>query len=96
MARPIDGRPVNEVGVDSAMLDVYAYFCYLGDDLDAGGGCECAIEISSCIAWAKFRTKHLSLRTRGSVFEAQVRKAMLNGSEETGHPMLLTCSSSAA
>ena len=39
MARPIDGRPVTQVEVDGAMLDVEADFIYRGDDLDAGDGC---------------------------------------------------------
>ena len=87
-ARPIDGRPVTQVDVDGAMLDVEADFIYLGDDLDAGGGCELDIATRCCVAWGKFRkllpvlmTKHLSLKTRGSVFEARVRKAMLQGGE---------------
>ena len=50
MARPIDGGPVTQVYVDGAMLDVIANFIYLGDDLDAGGGCELAIaHLCSCI-----------------------------------------------
>ena len=70
------------------MLDVEADFIYLGNDLDAGGGCELAIATRCCVAWGKFRkllpvltTKHLSLKTRGSVFEARVRKAMLQCGE---------------
>ena len=47
VARPIDGRPVTQVYVDGAMLDVIADFIYLGDDLDAGGGCELAIATRS-------------------------------------------------
>ena len=47
-------------------------FCYLGDMLSAGGGCELA-SIKRCkCAWAKFRqllpllaNRHLSLLTRG-------------------------------
>ena len=50
-AHPIDGRPVTQVDVDGAMLDVEADFIYLGNDLDAGGGCELAIATRCCVAW---------------------------------------------
>ena len=88
LARPIDGRPLTQVDVDGVMLDVVPTFAILGDTLDAGGGCERAIESRCCVAWGKFRkllpvltTKHLSLKTRGRVFMTYVRSAMLHGSE---------------
>ena len=87
-ARPIDGRPVSQVEVDGSLLDVEASFCYLGDMLCAGGGCRLAIITRCCIAWGKFKkllpiltSKHVSLTTRGRVFDACVRSAMLHGSE---------------
>ena len=39
-ARPIDGRPQSEVLDGPDKLEVVASFCYLGDILSAGGGCE--------------------------------------------------------
>ena len=42
-ARPIHGRPETQLDVDGTWLDVEASFCYLGDMLCAGGGCESAI-----------------------------------------------------
>ena len=36
-AWPIDGKTVTEVDIDSAMLDVKATFCYLGDMLHSSG-----------------------------------------------------------
>ena len=42
-ARPIDGRPQSEVQVGPDKLEVAASFCYLGDMLSAGGGCEMAV-----------------------------------------------------
>ena len=42
-ARPIDGRPQNEVQVGPDKLEVVASFHYLGDMLSAGGGCEIAV-----------------------------------------------------
>ena len=63
-------------------------FCYLGDKYDAGGGCERAIIARCGVAWGKFRqlrpvltSRHLSLRTRGRLYNACVRSAMLHGSE---------------
>ncbi|XP_053405146.1 uncharacterized protein LOC128558896 [Mercenaria mercenaria] len=88
-ARPIDGRPVTQVDVDGTLLDVEASFCYLGDMLCAGGGCELAIISRCCTAWAKFKkllpiwtSKHVFLKTRGEVFNACVRSALLHGSEK--------------
>ena len=42
-ARPIDGRPQSEVQVGPDKLEVVASFCYLGDMLSAGGGCEMTV-----------------------------------------------------
>ena len=42
-ARPIDGRPQSEDQVRPDKLEVVASFCYLGDMLSAGGGCEMAV-----------------------------------------------------
>ena len=88
LARPIDGRPVTQVDVDGTMLDVEANFCYLGDMMCAGGGCKLAITTRCCTAWGKFKkllpiltSKHVSLLTRGKVFNACVRSALLHGSE---------------
>ena len=88
IARPIDGRPATQVEVDGTQLGVEASFCYLGDMLCAGGGCELAIATRCCTAWGKFKkllpiltSRHVSLKARGSVFNACVRSAMLHGSE---------------
>ena len=86
-ARPIDGRPITQVEVDGTLLDVDASFCYLGDTLCAGGGCALAITARCSTAWRKFRKllpilnfKHVSPLTRGNVFSAYVRSALLHGS----------------
>ena len=91
MARPIDGRPVTQVDVNGTMLDVDATFCYLGDMLCAGGGCDSAIVARCCAAWGKFRkllpiltSKHLPPKVRGKVYTACVRSVMLHGSETWG------------
>ena len=52
-------RPLNpksdffQVGPDK--LEVVASFCYLGDMLSAGGGCEMAVTTRVKAAWKKFR-----------------------------------------
>ena len=87
-ARPIDGRPQNEVQVGSDKLEVVASFCYLGDMLSAGGGWEIAVTTHVKTAWKKFRellsvltSRHLSYKTRGHVYSSCVRSAMLHASE---------------
>ena len=64
-------------------LEVIPEFCYLGDMLSAGGGCELA-----SIARFKFHqllpllaNRHLSLLTRGRVYSTYVRSAMLHAAE---------------
>ena len=87
-ARPIDNRPVTLVDVDGTQLDVESNFCYLGDMLCAGGGCKLVIVTRCSTAWGKFKrllpiltSEHVSLRTRGKVFNACVRSALLHSSE---------------
>ena len=89
-ARPIDGRPESEVQVGPDKLEVVASFCYLGDMLSAGGGCEMAVTTHVKTAWKKFRelwlvpvltSRHLSYKTRGHVYSSCVRSAMLHASE---------------
>ena len=46
-ARPIDGRLVKEVLVDGEKAEAVPEFCYLGDMLSAGGGCELAA-VTNC------------------------------------------------
>ena len=87
-ARPIDGRPQSEVQVGPDKLEVVASFCYLGDVLSAGGGCEMAVTTRVKTAWKKFRellpvltSRHLSYKTCGHVYSSCVRSAMLHASE---------------
>ena len=87
-ARPIDGRPQSEVQVGPDKLEVVASFCYLGDMLSAGGGCEMAVTTRVKTAWKKFMellpvltSCHLSYKTRGHVYSSCVRSAMLHASE---------------
>ena len=87
-AHPIDGRPQSEVQVGPDKLEVVASFCYLGDMLSAGGGCEMAVTTRVKTAWKKFRellpvltSRHLSYKTRGHVFSSCMWSAMLQASE---------------
>ena len=54
-ARAIDGRQTLEVEVGNEKLEVVPEFCYLGDMLSAGGGCELAAITRCKCAWGKFR-----------------------------------------
>ena len=63
-------------------------FCYLGDRLNASGGCETAVTSRVRIGWMKFRAcgellrgRRFSLRMKGMVYRSCVRSAMLYGSE---------------
>ena len=63
-------------------------FCYLGDRVNASGGCEAAVTARARIGWVKFKecgkllnSKRFSLKTKGMVYRSCVRSAMLYGSE---------------
>ena len=88
LTRTIEGRPATQVEVDGTQLEVVDSFCYLGDMLNGGGGCECTIVNRCCTAWGKSRkllpiltSKHSSLMAHGKVFNACVRSTMLHDSE---------------
>ena len=78
----------NSIYCNGCKLWVVASFCYLGDMLSAGGGCEMAVTTRVKPAWKKFRellpvltSRHLSYKTRGHVYSSCVRSAMLHASE---------------
>ena len=63
-------------------------FCYLGDRVNAGGGCEAAVTARARIGWVKFRecgellnSKRFSLKVKLMVYRRYVKVAMLYGSE---------------
>ena len=79
----IDEREVSEVEVGNEKFEVVPEFCYLGDMLSAGGGCDHTLQM--CMG--KFRqllplltNRHLPLQTRGKVYSC-VRSVMLNAAE---------------
>ena len=49
-----DGRQSLEVEVGDEKLEVVPEFCYLGDMLSAGGGCELAAITCCKCAWGKY------------------------------------------
>ena len=64
-------------------------FCYLGDRLNAGGGCDAAVTARARIARVKFRecrellnSKRFSLKLKGMVYWSCVRSAMLQRTED--------------
>ena len=73
------------VGID---LDIVDSFCYLGDTIDAGGGCEASATARIRAAWGKFRqllplltSRGLSLHTRGKIYSTYIRPVLLYASE---------------
>ena len=63
-------------------------FCYLGDRVNASGGCEAAVIARARIGWVKFKecrellnSKKVSLKMKGMVYQSCVKSAMLYGSE---------------
>ena len=76
-ARAIDGRhslEVEHVEVGNEKLEVVLEFCYLGDMLSVGGGCELAAITRCKCAWGKFwqllpllTNRQVPLLTRGKV-----------------------------
>ena len=74
-ARPVDGRQQKSVQVGEDELEVVAWFCYLGDALSAGGGCDLAT------SFLNSSSRHLSFKTRGHSYATYVRSVMLHGSE---------------
>ena len=63
-------------------------FCYLGDRLNASGGCEAAVTARVRIGWVRFRKcgklllgNRFPLKMKGKVYRCCVRSAILYGSE---------------
>ena len=63
-------------------------FCYLGDMISAGGGCELSLITRYKSAWSKFRqllplltNPHLLFTTRGQIYNTYIKAVMLYSSE---------------
>ena len=87
-ARPIDARSAVKFKVNDHELDIVNEFCYLGDTVSAGGGCERAIVTRVRCAWSKFRelqplltSRSIFLKRRGHLFSSCVRRVLLHAAE---------------
>ena len=84
-ARPIDGRPQSEVQVAPDKLEVVAFFCYLGDMLSAGEGCEITEnsleEVQGATGTTSSHNPPPLLQACGHVYSSCVWIAMLHASE---------------
>ena len=85
--KQVDGlvEPVKELCEE---VETVRGFCYLGDRVNASGGCEAAVTARTRIGWVKFRecrellnSKRFLLKRKGMVYWSYVRLAMLYGSE---------------
>ena len=63
-------------------------FCYLGDRINASGGCEAAVTARVRIGWVRFREcgelllgNRFPLKMKGKVYHCCLRSAILYGSE---------------
>ena len=89
VARPIDGRPNTKWTLNGdSELDMVDHFCYLGDTIGAGGGCDLSITARIRSAWGKFRellplltSRVLSFKTRGRIYITYIRPVLLYASE---------------
>ena len=88
IAPSLNPTPLTHVTLDGNNFEVVSSFCYLGDFLSAGGGCELSIATRIRSAWKKFREllpiltcKSISLKSRGKVYSACVRGVLLHASE---------------
>ena len=76
----------NEILCDG--VETVSKFFYLGDRLNATGGCETAVTARARIGWMKFsecceilKGRRFSLKMKEKVYKNCVRSAMLHGSE---------------
>ena len=72
-AHTSDGRPQSESQVQPDKLEVVAPFCYLGDMLSAGRGCEITVTTRVKTAWKLLpvlTSGHLSNKTCGHVYSS--------------------------
>mgnify|MGYP001792919447 CR=1 FL=1 len=69
-------EPVKEL---CEVVETVRSYCYLGNRVNASGGCQAAVTARTRIGWVK--KKRLSLKTKGMVYLSCVRSAMLYGNE---------------
>ena len=85
--KQVDGlvEPVEQLCEE---VETVRSFCYLGNRVNASGGCEAAVTARARIGWVKFKecgellnSKRFLLKMKGMVYWSCVRLAMLYGSE---------------
>ena len=88
LGRDFDDGLVEPVEELCEEVETVRGFCYLGDRVNASGGCGAAVTARARIGWVKFRecgellnSKRFSLKVKGMVYRSCVRVAMLYGSE---------------
>ena len=76
---------MKEVKIDGGKLEAVPEFCYLGNMISAGGGCELAAVTRCKYAWGKFRqllplltNRNLPLLNRGRIYSTCIRSVMLH------------------
>ena len=85
----MDGDPGNDdIGQFLEGIERVQKFCYLGDVLNDGGGCEIAVSRRCHLGWARFNKlsgvlcgRRFAWKLRGMVYRACVRLVMVYGGE---------------
>lgn len=82
------GEAVEQIEKLCDEVETVEYFTYLGDRVNASGGCELAVTARARLGWAKFREcgelmygRKFTLKMKGKVYRCCVRPVMLYGSE---------------
>ena len=82
--RPINGRLITEVTVGGEKLEMVPSFCFPGDCLYSGGGCELTTITRCRVTWGKFNvltSRSFPITSRRRVYNLCVKSAMLHTSE---------------
>ena len=73
---------------EGVLIEKVDMFCYLGDMLNADGGCDLAVTARVRCAWKKFREylpifteKGFSLKLKGKLYTSCVRSCLIYGNE---------------
>ena len=88
LCKPVDDRPEKHLTLEGIQLDTVEPFCYLGDKICPGGGCELATIARTRAAWGKFcellpllTFTTISLARCEKLHDSCVRGALLNTSK---------------
>ena len=88
LARPIDGHQCNPTALRAQILGNVDSFCYLGDTINASGGCTHGAIARARSVWVKFRellplltNRYIHNKTHENIFNVCVRSVLLYGNE---------------